>query len=398
MFEKNWDQYQSKEHRIIINEGGTGSSKTVSLAQLFATILTKERGIQLTIARKTMPSLRATAMKDFFRVVKGLGIYKEENHNKSENIFKYNNNEVDFLSVDEPMRVRSRRRQYLWMNEANEFNREDYRQLSMRTDGQIFMDYNPSHQYHWIYDDVQPRKDCVVIPSTYKDNPFLPKDLVKEIESYQGLDQNYWRVYGLGLRGVATTTIYTHWKYCNELPNITDETVFGLDFGYNNETAFVEVSIKDKKYYWRELLYKRFLTNTDLIEELNNINTIYGIGNKPIYADNQEPQRIEELVRAGFNVIPCFKGKVKDGIDFIKANPFYITKDSVNLLKEVKFYSWKEINEKPIDEPVKEKDHLMDAGRYAVFSHDKTKAGSLPYSDSDEDMAGFTGGIMDQSF
>ena len=237
VYHKNEDEYLSKEHRIIVNEGGTGSSKTYSLAQLVATMLMKERGVTITIARKTMPSLRATAMKDFFTIWKGLGLYRDWQHNKSGNIYGYLNNELNFLSVDEPMRIRSRRRNYLWLNEANEFNLEDYRQLTMRTSGQIFMDYNPSHQYHWIYDEVLTRPDCKLIRSTYKDNGFLPPEVVKEIESYKNKDKNYWRIYGLGLRGIAEATIYTHWEYCEELPDTYDGIFYGLDFGYNALTS-----------------------------------------------------------------------------------------------------------------------------------------------------------------
>jgi len=366
VFQKNFEEYQSKKHRVIINEGGTGSSKTVSLAQLFALILIKEKNIQATIARKTFPALRATAMKEFFNVIKKMGIYREEWHHKSEHTFWYlpTNSEIDFISLDEPIKVRSRRRNYLWMNEANEFTKDDYMQLAMRTDKQIFMDYNPSYQFHWIYDDLQTQDNCVVITSTYKDNPFLAPEIVKEIESYHDKDPNYWRIYGLGLKAASEVLIYTHWKFCDKLPDNPDKILYGLDFGFNNPTALVKIAIKDKEYYWQELLYEKYLTTNDLIKKLSQ----FEIGSKQIFADSSEPDRIKELQLAGFNVIGSYKGKIKDGIDIIKSRAFYITKDSVNLLKEVKSYSWQEKNGRKTDEPVKENDHLLDAGRYAIVS------------------------------
>jgi len=375
VFEKNYEQYLSKNYRIIINEGGTGSSKTVSLAQLFAIAMLKENGVQLTIARKTFPALRATAMKDFFNVIKGMGIYREEDHNKTENTYRYRNNEVDFVSVDEPSRVRSRRREYLWLNEANEFNKDDYRQLTMRTSKQIFMDYNPSHQFHWIYDDLQPRKDCIIIPSTYKDNPFLAKEIVKEIEGYKKTDKNYWRIYGLGRRGVAETLIYTHWQFCDKVPEGA-RIIYGLDFGYNNPTALVKIAIKDQDYYWEEKLYKRYLTNPDLIVELRTLSLTE---EDIIYADSSEPDRIKELQDEGFNVVPCYKTKIKFGIDKIKSKKFFITKSSVNLLKELKSYSWKEKDGKKLEEPVKANDHLVDAGRYAIVTDGQVVEPSLDW-------------------
>ena len=363
VYEKNYEEYQSKRHRIIVNEGGSGSSKTISLAQLFNTIMLSERGAKLTIARKTFPALRATAMKDFFDQMKALGLYSEARHNKSENVYRFGATEVDFVSVDEAIKVRSRRRNYLWMNEANEFDLEDYRQLAMRTDKQIFMDYNPSHQEHWIYDEVETRKDCLIIPSTYKDNPFLAPELVREIEGYKDKDQNYWRIYGLGQKGTAESLIYTHWKYCDKMPEKYDRRVYGLDFGFNNPTCLEEIREKDRDYYWQEIIYQSHLTNDQLIEEMK----AKGVSQEDeIIADSAEPARIKAIEDAGYNILPAEKS-VKDRIDFIKSHGFYIVKSSVNTAKEAKKYSWKTKDGKNLDEPVKTQDHAMDAGGYAEY-------------------------------
>ena len=91
-------------------------------------------------------------------------------------------------------------------------------QLAMRTEKQIFGDYNPSDEFSWIYEDIETRKDCLLINSTYKDNPFLSKDLVKEIESWQGKDDTYWKVYGLGEVGRLQNKVYNHWQMIDEMP------------------------------------------------------------------------------------------------------------------------------------------------------------------------------------
>ena len=361
IFEKNLAEY-NKDTRIIVNQGGRGSSKTWSLAQLFLMILAKEDGVLLTVCRKTLPALRATAMRDFFEIMKELGIYREERHNKTELSYLYKNNEIEFISIDQPQKIRGRKRQYLWMNEANEFSYEDFRQLNLRTEKQIYMDFNPSDEFHWIYDKVLTRSDCTFIQSTYKDNPFLSEIIIKEIELLKGLDENYWRIYGLGERGISETTIYTHWELCDSLPE--GDIIYGLDFGFNNPTALVKIVIKDKDCYLQELIYESHLTNSQLIEKLKGIAT----EDNYIYADSAEPQRIEEINLAGFNAMPADKD-VKKGIDTLKGRKIYITKDSVNLLKEIKSYKWKVRDEKPLDEPVKANDHLLDGSRYAIHTH-----------------------------
>lgn len=304
-------------------------------------------------------------MRDFFNFLKEVKAYKEEWHNRSENIYKYkpSGTEIDFISVDEPIKVRSRRRNFLWLNEANEFKKEDYRQLSMRTDKQIFMDYNPSDLYHWVYD-LEKEENCVVIHSTYKDNPFLSPEIIKEIEGYKDKDQNYWRIYGLGLKGLAESLIYTHWEYCDKLPESYDRISYGLDFGYNNPSAIVRVVEKDDDYFWEEILYQSHLTNQELIGKMKELGITE---NDEIYPDVAEPARIQEIKDAGFNIRET-KKDVRPGIDFIKSKKLYIVKRSVNLAKELRSYSWKVKDDKILDEPVAVNNHLCDAGRYAEYS------------------------------
>ena len=366
IFQKNYDEWQSKKHRFIVNEGGTGSSKTYSIAQLFLIILVKEKNAHLTICRNNLPQLRGSAMKDFFDIMEEAEIYREDNHNKTERIYRYGSNEVNFISVEESRKLRSQKRDYLWINEANEMSLESYRQLNMRTKKQVFMDYNPSDEFHWIYDHILTRQKAVCIHSTYKDNPYLDKEIIDEIEHYKETDTNYWNIYGLGKHGISALKIYSNWIFCNELPE--GEIIYGLDFGFNHPTALVQINLKDDDMYWKELLYETHLTDVDIIDKLKqlNVSKIF-----PIYADNEKPDSIVAIRNAGYNIRPAKKdkGSVAAGIKMIKSRKLYITKDSLNLLKELKSYSWIEKDGKPTDEVVKAHDHLLDGGRYGIYTH-----------------------------
>lgn len=355
-----------KGYRIIILEGGTGSSKTYSLCQTLLILCAQTENQVFSIARKTMPALKATAMRTFFNILEGANLYNPQSHNKSDNTYTFRNNLIEFFSVDEPLRVRSRRRQYLWLNEANEFTLEDWRQLSLRTEKIIFLDFNPSDPYSWIYDEVATRPDCIIIHSTYKDNPFLPPEIIKEIEHYIEVDDNYWRVYGLGLRGASQSLVYPNWEYYSEEPEF-EAVIYGLDFGYNSPSALVQVGIRDEGWYVEELLYEKYLTNQDLIAKLLAMNLSR---NSEIYPDSAEPNRIEELKRDGLYVIPAEKD-IKKGIDTVKSRKLYIKNNSINLAQEIRHYNWKEKNGQVLDEPVKLNDHLLDAMRYAIYSHMK---------------------------
>ena len=54
------------------------------------------------------------------------------------------------------------------------------------------------------------REDAEFFQTTYKDNPFLNESVVAEIERFQSVDENFWKVYGLGERGVNRSAVLTH--------------------------------------------------------------------------------------------------------------------------------------------------------------------------------------------
>jgi phage terminase large subunit len=319
-----------------------------------------------------MPALKASAMRDFFEILANLGLYDERNHNKSESIYSLNGNLVEFIGMDSPQKKRGSKRHRLWLNEANEFTHEDYRQLVLRTSGQITLDYNPSDEYHWIYDKVLTRNDCTFIKSTYKDAiKFLDPNLVAEIERLKDEDENYWRIYGLGERGSSKASIYTNWDLVDAFPNEVDEECYGLDFGFNNPTSLVRTGIIDKKdLYVDEIIYQSYLTNSQLIELMETLGVPKGV---PIKADSADPSRIKEIEAAGYFIEAANKGKnsVKDGIDVLKRKNIHVTKSSANVQKEIKAYKWKEDKDgRVLDEPVKFNDHSLDALRYAVGNMD----------------------------
>lgn len=174
---------QTSNARIIVEQGGTRSGKTYNILMwlIFDYCHNNKKKI-VSIVRKSFPALRGTVMRDFFEILVNVGLYNEDYHNKSVNEYRLLGNTIEFLSVDDPQKVRGRKRDVLFVNEANELTLEDYRQLMMRTTSKIILDYNPSEEFHWIYDHVLIRDDCEFFRTTYLDNPFLEESLIGEIE------------------------------------------------------------------------------------------------------------------------------------------------------------------------------------------------------------------------
>jgi phage terminase large subunit len=365
VFEKNYNA----RTKIVVNQGGSRSGKTYSILQLLIFVKAFEEKEQVfSVVRKTLPALRATAMRDFFEIVKEHDLYDERNHNKTENTYRLNDNLFEFMSLDQPQKKRGAKRAFLFINEANELTLEDWIQLSIRTERQIFIDYNPSMDEHWIYDTVIPRPDCTFIHSTYLDNiRFLPDEVIREIENLKKVDENYWRIYGLGEIGQIKGLVFTNWESVDEFTKECKWVSFGMDFGFTNDpTVIVKVGLFAGEIYIDELLYNRGMTNKDIIQVIESLKIGKG---DDIIADNQ-PQSIYEIRQAGFNARPAYKGpeSVMTGIDILKRFRIKVTKRSLNLIRELKNYKWKEdAAGNMINQPVDKFNHGIDAVRYVCM-------------------------------
>ena len=359
--------FRNSSARIQVHQGGTRSGKTYSILTGLVELCYKNpnAGAVITIVRKTFPALRGSVMRDFFEILEREGVYNPEAHNKSEATYQLFGNLVEFISVDQPQKVRGRKRSVLYVNEANEIALEDWRQLLLRTTGRVIIDFNPSDEYHWIYDQVIPREDADFFQTTYLDNPFLPPEVVAEIERFRDVDENFWRVYGLGERGVSRATIFTHYT---ETEKPAGRLIgYGLDFGYTNDpTAVIALYQDGDTYTAHEVLYRTGLSNRAIWEQLKEEVP----GAALVVCDSAEPKSIDELHGYGLNAHPARKGpdSVRAGIQFLQSKPLKVTAGSVNLLKELRNYKWKEDkNGKQLNEPVDAFNHAIDALRYIAM-------------------------------
>ena len=363
-----FEHLDTSNKRIIVEQGGTRSGKTYNiLIWIIFRYCMINTGKIVTICRKTGPSLRGSSMRDFFDLLNKHNLYTEERHSKSLNEYKLNGNLVEFVSLDEPQKIRGRKRDLLFINEGNELNWEDFFQLNIRTSDRIIIDYNPSDEYHWLYDDVIDREDCDFHITTYLDNHFLDQNLVNEIERLRDTDETYWQVYGLGQKGVSKSVIFTH-SVVDKVPEDADFISFGLDYGYSNDpTTLVGIWRKDYDLYIKEYFYQTMMTGQDIHYKFKSI----GINREMIWGDSAEPRLNDELKRMGWNVKGSIKGRdsVNAGIDLLKRYKINITKDSTNAIQEFRNYKWLEDKSgKLTNVPEDRNNHVIDAVRYGTYS------------------------------
>jgi phage terminase large subunit len=359
IFEKNYDAIAG-DKRFIINEGGSRSSKTYSLCQLMIIYCLQNNNKVVSVIRKTFPALRATVLRDFIEILKDIGLYKQEMHNKSEHIYTFaNGSMVEFFSVDDEQKIRGRKRDIAWCNEANELYFDDFTQLNMRTEDKLIFDYNPSDSASWLYE--LPADESIKIKSTYKDNPFLPESIKAQIEDLARTDEALYQIYALGEKAISKSNIYSQWTFVAHRPAKFVKYVYGLDFGYNHPTALMRVYYCDNDIYIEPVIYESYLTTTMLIEKLATLNIEQTV---TILADYSRPEIIQEMNIAGYDVQNANK-VVKKGIDNLKTFGVFCQDDKA-IRREYENYKWKKIGDFITDEPVKLFDDAMDAIRYAT--------------------------------
>jgi len=362
-----YEHLQNSDKKIVVEQGGTRSGKTYNvLLWILGDYCNNNSDKTITIVRKTFPAVRGTVMRDFFDILKTYGLYYEELHSKSTHEYNLNGNRIEFISLDQPTKIRGRKRDLLFINEANELNFEDWQQLIFRTTERVIIDFNPSEEFHWIYDKVLTRDDVDFFQTTYKDNPFLSQVIVDEIERLKDIDENYWRVYGLGERGKSRSLVY-NFSTIKEIPEGAKLIGKGLDFGYSNDsTALVETFILGDNMYVRELLYRTGMTNQDIAKEFERI----GIDRRDeIWCDSAEPKSIEEIHRMGWNVKPTQKGAINIGIDMVRRYKLIATDGSINIIKELRNYKYiEDKNGQLTNKPIDAFNHTLDALRYSIVN------------------------------
>lgn len=378
------DEMLATDKRFILNVGGSRSGKTFAILQFILIYCLKNKDKVVTIARKTFPSLRLGAYREFIDMLKTYEIYKQEQHNKTNNFYSLNGNTIQFISLDQSMKLRGLKHDLVFIDEVNEVDKEEADQLFMRTTGQIIMAQNPSDALHFSLK-MKSNEDCLYLHSTYVDNPFLPQAIVNQIEGYRKTDEDLWLIYGLGLPAKNNELVYTHHQYFNDedlyyktadgpIPKY-EEVIWGLDFGYNHPTALVKIYINvDKRIIWcEEKIHQSFLTTNDLINLMKELHI-----KERIYCDSAEPKTIEEIKRSGFDAVSSLK-EVKEGIDCVKGCMFYIHRESVKTLEELRRYKWKMKGEIKTDEPIKLFDDGLCAIRYATYTHITKESRSRAY-------------------
>jgi len=391
IFNKIYIPMLSETKRYLLMYGGRDSAKSYFAAQKVIVDTMQKSYSRFILVRKVYSDIKDSQFQTIKDIVAAYGLSDHFHfvENPLRITFKRNGNTILARGLDKDHKTKSIKDPTgVWYEEANEIRFNDFLKTTTSLRGGIIQEiltFNPEMETEWINAYFFPNKqsyekpdgkfnfvpsirnDTAILHTTFRDNEHCTKQSIDLLESFKKTDENYYKIYSLGLwGGVLEGLIYENWEIIQNVPKEAEFIAYGLDFGFTNHpTAIAKVYVDGNDLIIDEVLYGKGLSNIQIANELQ----LFGVGRNEIVADSAEPKSIAQIYDMGINIVDAIKGKdsVLAGIQKVKEYNLKITSHSTNGIKELRHYRWKmDRNGISLNEPIKTYDHLLDAVRYVV--------------------------------
>lgn len=377
-------------------KGGRGSKKSTTAAQWFIYSMMKYPLANTLVVRRVFNTHKDSTWTQLKWATYNLNVSHLWYFSKSplEATFIPTGQKILFRGLDDPMGITSITVEkgflcWVWFEEAFQVMDEDaFNKVDMSIRGELPEDYfkqitltfNPWSEKHWIkkrfFDN--PDQMTLAMTTSYRCNEFLGLDDIAIFEDMKQRNPRRFSIEGEGEWGIAEGLVYENFcemefdpEEVSKRPGVT--SLFGLDFGYTNDpTAFVALLLdkENRAIYIYDEIYKKALTNKDIYNEIN----YRGYTKEKITADGAEPKSIEELKRLGLRRIRAARkgpDSISFGIQKLQDYTIYIHPRCENAQVEFNNYIWDSKNGQPLNKPIDDFNHLLDALRYATESMEK---------------------------
>jgi phage terminase large subunit len=385
-------KFKDNQQKVFVIQGGQGAGKTISILMLIIDYVERNKS-EVTICSAELSKLKDTALNDFLKIMQDYNFYNDKRYNKSETLYTYSSGHfVEFLGLDKKDVGKGRRRNIVYINEANKTTLQQYTDITARAD-LVIIDYNPDGYFYG----TNLINDFNFINLTYLDNEFLSKNEIRNILAYyeKGYDSegniknqfwaNKWKVYGLGEIGSVEGRVFLDWtrNTYQDFIKLPLKSFFGVDWGKNHKFGIVE--LKYDSYTNTLFCHQRnYFSENELLAklepiELANINNEGGIivhtfrklgipMDADIICDSAVPDNILLLRDYGWEYaigIDKPKGSVMAGITLLQSTNVVYTDVSDGIDLEFKNYSYANDRLGVVDdEVIKAFDDIIDPIRY----------------------------------
>lgn len=375
-----WSYVRDYTTRFNVYYGGAGSGKSHFVAQkILLKCLQYKR--KLLVVRKVGNTLKDSVWAMFLKLLYQMPQVIKTINKSEYTIELINGSIILFKGFDDPEKIKSIEGiTDIVVEEASELTEDDFDQLNLRLRAacgmlQIHLMFNPVSKANWVYkrffENGTP-EDTVIIHTTYKDNPYLPKEYIDSLLRLERTNPAYFKIYVLGDFATLDKLVFP----VKTIKLITEEDTkdlqfwVGMDFGYTNDPTAITwgyCDVINRKLLITGEYDKTGMTNDVIAKTITDL----GLSKERIVADSAEPKSIAELKRLGINRISAaVKGpdSVKNGIDRLQRYDIIIDERCTNTIEEFDNYTWKKDKKtgEYINEPVDSFNHHIDSIRYGT--------------------------------
>lgn len=406
--------WHDKSPEVMVS-GPAETGKTFGCLKKINALLWRYPGAQAAVIRKTYQSMHGSVLATYRTKVLQPGCGVKAYGGEKPEWFDYPNDSRLYVGgMDNPDKILSSERDFMYINQAEELSLADYETITTRATGragnapyaQVIGDCNPGPRLHWI----KQRAGLTILESRHEDNPVLFDDqgeiTTQGMRTLATLDKltgvRYQRL-RLGLWVSAEGMVYTDWDPAIHLIDRMPEgwqswrKIRSIDFGYTNPFVcqWWAIDPDGRMCLYREL----YMSGRTVAYHSAQINILSsGEWYEASVADHDAEDRAT-LAEHGIYTQPAAKA-VSVGIQKVQERlrvagdgkprlfilrdckverdePLHEARKPTSTEEEIEGYIWAQFHDgKPNkEEPVKLNDHGCDAMRYAVMQIDGGSAG-----------------------
>lgn len=394
---------QSTTLREWVLAGPSETSKTWATCWRLDTLLRQTPGAVGAIIRKVRGDMNGTCLLTLERLqaIRG-GVVKRGGAHVTH--YEYPKGATLLVGgMDRPGKILSGERDWVYVNQGEELDLDDYETLTTRVTGRgavtttpmLFMDCNPGPATHWI----KQRPTLRILESRHVDNPRLydddgqiteaGKETMATLDALTGVRKERLR-YGrwVSAEGIVYESFDRARHVIDPFPIPADwRLVASIDWGMRNPLVWQLWAIDGEGVaYLVHEIYRTEMLVADLIAELAGLRQTLNLHRLETTICDHDPEKVAQLNRASYTTTSAIKdietgiqavekrlkeGRLRFFRDALKRRDESLAKlhKPVCTVDEFEVYAWpKDSSGRPRKEvPVKEHDHGMDDMRYLTM-------------------------------
>lgn len=264
-----------------------------------------------------------------------------------------------------------------WFEEAHRASQRslDLLRPTIRAkDSELWFSWNPENETDPIEELLRgenriPESDATVIQANYRENPWFPESLQKEMEWDQRRDPDKFQHIWLGgYQRNSEARVFKNWKIEEFETPASSIFRLGADWGFATDpSVLVRCYLDGKRLY---IDHEAYMVGCE-IDQLPDLFCVVPDSQKWfITADSSRPDTISYMSRHGFpKITAAHKGprSIEEGVEFLKSFDIVVHPRCQHVIDELSMYAYEvdPLTNRVLPKLKDKHNHTIDALRYA---------------------------------